>query len=169
MLHEKMLTEASCITCSRMLCKVAVHMHKTDSTTCACIHLMDDAHKPCMSAAAKGPTQKRPSQCKGFDNGASLLEHMQKLDMTSWSHSVHEKEATPIHAVTSQTYIKGICKSYRHRQGCGPLCSDTFVDTSAVSTLPNCMWSVHNMALPVPCPLKNSSTTALSAGSPSFS
>lgn len=81
------------------------------------------------------------------------------------SHCVHEKEATLVHAVTSQTHIKGMCKSYRYRQGCIPLCSDT----PAVSTLPNCMMSMHNMALPVPSHLKNSSTSALSAGSSSFS
>ena len=70
------------------------------------------------------------------------------------SHCVHEKEATLVHAVTSQTHIKGMCKSYRYSQGCSPLCSDI----SAVITLPNCMLSVRNMALPVQSPLKTSST-----------
>ena len=36
-------------------------------------------------------------------------------------------------------------------------------------TLPDCVFSVHDVGLPVPSPLKNSSTSALSPGSSSFS
>ena len=45
----------------------------------------------------------------------------------------------------------------------------TIGNTSAVSILSNHMSFVHNIVLPVPSPLKNSSTSALSAGSSSFS